>query len=414
MYPGAPARGAFSPALSRKAPILIPYARQTIDDADLAAVEAVLRSDFLTQGPAIARFEEAVAELCGAPHAVAFCNATAALHIACLALGVGPGDLVWTSPNSFVASANCARYCGADVDFVDIDPRTYNLDPDALRDKLEHAAAAGRLPKVVVAVDFGGQPCALAPLALLAKTYGFKLVEDASHAVGASYRGARIGNGAFADITVFSFHPVKIITTAEGGMALTADAALARRLELLRSHGVTRDPAQMVGAAHEPWEYEQIALGYNYRLTDVQAALGTQQVARIDSFLERRREIAKRYDTMLADLPVTTPWQHPDTQSAYHLYPVRIRAEASRSRREVYDGLRAHGVAPNVHYIPIHTQPYYRALGFTPGMFPQAEAYYREALSLPMYPGLRDEEQDQVIAALRAVLNETQERMSPG
>ncbi|MDP9110600.1 MAG: UDP-4-amino-4,6-dideoxy-N-acetyl-beta-L-altrosamine transaminase, partial [Candidatus Eremiobacteraeota bacterium] len=367
---------------------------------DLEAVRQVLRSDFLTQGPQIEAFERAVAEFCGAPHAVAFCNATAALHVGCLSLGVGPGDLVWTSPISFVASANCARYCGADVDFVDVDARTYNMSAAALERKLETARKAGRLPKVVVTVDFGGQPGELQAIAALRERFGFKIIEDASHAIGASYKGKRIGDGALADVTVFSFHPVKIVTTGEGGMALTADPETARRLRLLRSHGVTRDPAWMAEGPHEPWEYEQIDLGFNYRLTDIAAALGIAQLGRIEEFLKRRREIAAIYDAGLSGLAVTVPWQHPDTQSAYHLYVVRIRPDAQRSRRQVYDGLLSRGIAPNVHYMPIHLQPYYRKQGFAAGMFPQAEAYYREALSLPMYPGLTAPQQQQVIAAL--------------
>ncbi len=384
---------------------MIPYARQTIDQADIAAVEAVLRSDFLTQGPQVEAFERAVAAYCNARHAVAFSSATAALHISCLALNVGPGDLVWTSPNSFVASANCALYCGAAVDFVDIDPRTYNLSASALEAKLAGAERNGTLPKVVVLVDFAGQPCEMAPIARLRDRYGFKIIEDASHAVGATYQGTRIGDGSLADITVLSFHPVKIVTTAEGGMALTADAETARHLALLRSHGVTREPSQMVDAGHDPWEYEQIALGFNYRLTDIQAALGIAQLGRIDEFLRRRHELAGAYDRGLEALPVTIPWQLPDASSPYHLYPIRIGPQAGVSRRAVYDGLRARGIGPNVHYIPIHTQPFYRDRGFKTGSFPQAEAYYREALSLPMYPGLSDAQQDRVIAALADVLH---------
>lgn len=383
---------------------MIPYARQSIDATDLAAVSEVLTSDWLTQGPAIPRFEQAVADLCGVEHAVAVCNATMALHLACRALEAGPGDVVWTSPNSFVASANCALYCGALVDFVDIDARSYNISIDALRAKLEIAERIGKLPKVLVTVDFGGQPCELGPIAELRERYGFKIVEDASHAVGARYRDTRVGSGELADITVFSFHPVKIVTTAEGGMLLTSSPELAQRLRLLRSHGVTREAALMENKAAEPWEYEQVDLGYNYRLTDIQAALGYSQVARIETFLSRRRAIARRYDEELAGLPLTTPWQHPDSQSSYHLYPVRIGPESPLGRSAVYRALRERGIAPNVHYIPIHTQPYYRARGFSAGDFPQAEAYYREALSLPMYPGLSDDQQGHVIASLKEIL----------
>ncbi len=381
---------------------MIPYARQSIDEDDIAAVAAVLRSDFLTQGPSVAHFEELVARYCGVEHAVAVNSATSALHISCLALGVGPGDLVWTSPNSFVASANCARCCGADVDFVDIDPGTYNMSVGELHRKLEGARATGRLPKAVVVVDFAGQPADLAGVALLAQEFGFRVIEDASHAIGAAYRGRPVGCGAYADITVFSFHPVKIITTAEGGMAVCNDASLAQRLQRLRTNGITRDPALME-TAHEPWEYEQIELGFNYRLTDVQAALGAAQFSRLDEFVERRREIAARYDRELSDLPLVLPFQHEDARSSYHLYPVRVRPESGLTRRGVYDALRARGVAPNVHYIPIHTQPYYRRLGFRDGDFPHAETYYRETLSLPMYAGLDAERQGHVIAALHAV-----------
>lgn len=383
---------------------MIPYARQSIDDADVAAVVEVLRSDFLTQGPAVPRFEESVAAHCDATHAVATSNATSALHIACLALGVGAGDMVWTSPNSFVASANCARYCGADVDFVDIDPRTYNMSVSQLADKLNRAQRVGRLPKAVIAVDFAGQPAELAGLAELKQRYGFRLVEDASHAIGAAYRGEPVGNGRYADVTVFSFHPVKIVTTAEGGMALTNDDAIAERMRLLRSHGVTRDAHMMESRSAGPWEYEQIALGYNYRLTDIQAALGLAQMKRLGGFLARRREIAARYDAELADLPVVLPYQHGEAESAYHLYPIVLSPEARLSRRHAYDGLVNAGVRPNVHYIPIHTQPYYARLGFRPGDFPNAEAYYAGALSLPMYPSLSGAEQTRVIEAVRTVI----------
>ena len=383
---------------------MIPYARQSIDEADVAAVVDVLKSDFLTQGPVVPRFERCVAAYCGAKHAVATANATAALHIACLALGVGPNDLVWTSPNSFVASANCALYCGADVDFVDIDPQTYNMSTAALAEKLAVAQRQGRLPKAVIVVDFAGQPAELAELLRLKNEYGFKLIEDASHAVGATYYGQPVGNGHYADVTVFSFHPVKIVTTAEGGMVLSNDAAVARRMELARAHGITREPTEMDSGTPEPWEYEQLSLGYNYRLTEIQAALGLAQMERLDAFLTRRRAIASRYDRELACLPLALPYQHPDSASSYHLYPIRVLPEAGLSRRQVYDGLVCRGVRPNVHYIPIHLQPFYRRLGFKPGDFPNAEAYYASALSLPMYPGLSDAEQARVIEALHAIV----------
>jgi UDP-4-amino-4,6-dideoxy-N-acetyl-beta-L-altrosamine transaminase len=384
---------------------MIPYARQTIADADIAAVVKVLRSDFLTQGPVVPRFEDAVAAFSGARYAVATANATAALHVAVRALGVGPGSLVWTSPNSFVASANCARYCDARVDFVDIDPQTYNMSVTALEQKLAHAERAGRVPDVIVLVDFAGQPCDLEPISRLRDRYGFRIIEDASHAIGATYRGERVGSGRHADITVFSFHPVKIITTAEGGIALTNDAKLAERMRLSRSHGVTREPHIMHNGDPQPWEYEQIDLGFNYRLTELQAALGTAQLERIDTFLQRRREIAARYDRELAALPLQLPYKASGCESALHLYPVQVRDDAPLDRRGLYDALRVRGVAPNVHYIPIHTHPYYRSLGFKAGDFPQAERYYARALSLPMYVSLTDEEQGQVIAALRESLN---------
>lgn len=383
---------------------MIPYARQSVDDGDVAAVVEVLRSEFLTQGPVVPRFEEAVAARCGATHAIATSTATSALHIACLALEIGTGDLVWTSPNSFVASANCARYCGADVDFVDIDPHTYNMSISHLAEKLERAQRLGRLPKVVIAVDFAGQPVELAAIAELKQRYGFAFVEDASHAIGATYCGEPVGSGRYADITVFSFHPVKIITTAEGGMAMTGNDALASRMRLFRSHGVTRDPHAMTSRRPEPWEYEQISLGYNYRLTEIGAALGLAQLRRLDEFLGRRREIAARYGTELAGLPVAVPYQHQHAQSAYHLYPIVLLPDAPISRREAYDGLVAAGVRPNVHYIPIHTQPYYARLGFRPGNFPNAEAYYAGALSLPMYPALTDAEQTRVIEAMHRIV----------
>ncbi|MHB8230583.1 MAG: UDP-4-amino-4,6-dideoxy-N-acetyl-beta-L-altrosamine transaminase [Vulcanimicrobiaceae bacterium] len=383
---------------------MIPYARQSIDDADLAAVVEVLRSEYLTQGPTVPRFERAVAQRCGARFAVAACNATAALHLACLALGVGPGDRVWTSPNSFVASANCALYCGAEIDFVDIDPRTYALSTQALRAKLDRAERAGEIPKVVIAVDFAGQPCDAAGIAALRDRYGFRIIEDAAHAIGALYRGEPVGNGRYADVTVFSFHPVKIITTAEGGMALSNDAELAGRMALLRSHGVTRDAARMEERSHDPWEYEQVELGFNYRMTEVEAALGLAQLARIETFLERRRALAARYDRDLAGVPLVLPYQIPDARSAYHLYPIRVGPAARIDRRGLYGALRERGIVTNVHYIPIHTQPYYRALGFAPGAFPVAEAYYREALSLPLYYGLTDEQQSEVVAAVADAL----------
>jgi UDP-4-amino-4,6-dideoxy-N-acetyl-beta-L-altrosamine transaminase len=384
---------------------MIPYGRQDISQDDIDAVVAVLRSDFLTQGPMVPRFEKSVADHVGAAHAIAVNSATSALHIACLALDLKAGDLLWTSPVTFVASANCGLYCGADVDFVDIDPRTYNLCPDALQHKLANAEQAGRLPQIVVAVHLCGQPCDMQRIHALSQRYGFRIIEDASHAIGGKYQDAYIGDGRYSDITVFSFHPVKIITTAEGGMALTNDAALAERMNLLRSHGITRDPARMTRESDGPWYYQQIDLGFNYRMTDLQAALGVSQMDRLDQYVAARHERARRYDHLLASLPVTIPWQHPDSYSGLHLYPVRLDlTRTDRSHRQVFESLREKGIGVNLHYIPVHLQPYYRQLGFNPGDFPEAERYYGEAISLPMFPDLTEAQQDEVIEALRTSL----------
>lgn len=378
---------------------MIPYGRQDVTQADVSAVTEVLRSDFLTQGPVVPRFEATLAGYTGAAHAVATNSATSALHIACVALGLGPGDLLWTVPNTFVASANCGRYCGADVDFVDIDPRTYNLSVERLAEKL---AQVERPPQVVVPVHLCGQSCDMAAIGDLARRYGFRVIEDASHAIGGHYRGEPVGNCAHSDITVFSFHPVKIVTTAEGGMALTNDTILARRMERLRSHGITRDPAEMTQAPDGPWYYQQIELGWNYRMTDMQAALGLSQMIRLGDYVARRHSIARRYDRELAGLPLTRPWQHPDTYSALHLYPIRLHDHARH--RAVFEALRAAGIGVNLHYIPVHLQPYYRALGFAEGNFPEAEAHYRSAISLPIYPTLTEEQQSEVIETLRRIL----------
>ena len=384
---------------------MIPYARQDISEDDIQAVIAVLRSDFLTQGPAIRAFERAAADYCDAPYAVAVSSATSALHLACLALGVGPGDWVWTSPITFVASANCALYCGASVDFVDIDPRTYNLSVECLAEKLVQAEKTGRLPKVVIPVHLCGQPCQMDGIHALGQRYGFTIIEDASHAIGGRYREQPVGNCRYSDITVFSFHPVKIITTGEGGMALTKDAVLARRMERLRSHGISRDPAEMTHASDGAWYYQQLDLGFNYRMTDLQAALGSSQLQRIDAFVARRHAIATRYDEQLSSLPVTTPWQHPDVYSGRHLYVIRLDlARSGKTHRAVFDGLRAAGIGVNLHYIPVYRQPYYEKLGFRAGSWPEAERYYAEAISLPMYVALTVADQNLVIESLKAEL----------
>lgn len=381
---------------------MIPYGRQEITQDDIDAVVGVLRSDFLTQGPMVPRFEQAIAAHVGARHALAVNSATSALHIACLALGLGPGDWLWTTPITFLASANCGRYCGAQVDFVDIDPRTYNLSPEALERKLRQAEREGRLPKVVVPVHLCGQPCDMAAIHALSRRYGFKVIEDASHAIGGKYRGEFIGNSRYSDITVFSFHPVKIITSAEGGMAVTNDDALAAKMALLRSHGMTRDPAQMTHEADGPWYYQQVDLGFNYRMTELQAALGVSQAQRLDAYVARRHALARRYDELLDPLPVVTPWQHPDGYSGLHLYVIRLKLDRIRhTHREVFEALRAQGIGVNLHYIPVHTQPYYRQFGFAPGDFPEAERYYAEAISLPMYATLSEQDQDRVVRALR-------------
>lgn len=383
----------------------IPYGRQSISESDIQAVVDVLHSDWLTQGPAVERFEQAVAAYCGAKYAVAVNSATSALHIACLAAGLGEGNTLWTSPNTFVASANCGLYCKADVDFVDINPATYNLSVDDLEEKLMQARGKGTLPKVVIPVHFAGQSCNMERIAALSCEYGFTVIEDASHAIGGKYRDTPVGGCRFSDMTVLSFHPVKIITTGEGGMVLTNRQDLYEHLIRLRSHGITRDPVLMAEESHGPWYYQQIELGFNYRITDIQAALGLSQMQRLDEFVARRHEIAERYNRALADLSLVLPFQHPDSYSAFHLYVIRLRPEKLRKgRREVFECLRQRGILVNVHYIPVHTQPYYRALGFGDGDFPEAEAYYREAITLPLYAGLSVDDQNRVINALREIL----------
>lgn len=385
---------------------MIPYGRQDITQADIDAVVSVLQSDFLTQGPVVPRFEKSVATHVGVKHALAVNSATSALHMACLALGLGPNDWLWTTPITFVASANCGLYCGAQVDFVDIDPDTYNLSTAALEAKLIEAEKLGRLPKVLVAVHLCGQPCDMETVHALGEKYGFKIIEDASHAIGGKYKGEFIGNCRYSDVTVFSFHPVKIITTAEGGMAVTNSDELASQMALLRSHGITRDVEQMTHAPDGPWYYQQIGLGFNYRMTELQAALGVSQMERLDAYVSRRHELARRYDQLLQSLPTTTPWQHDDSYSGLHLYVIRLQLQKiDKTHREVFDLLREHGIGVNLHYIPVHTQPYYQRMGFKQGDFPQSEKYYSEAISLPMYQTLSDDQQDQVVSVLQKVLN---------
>jgi len=381
----------------------IPYSCQSIGEEDIEAVAAVLRSEFLTQGPAVPAFEGAFAALHGVDHAVAVSSATAALHIGCLALGVGPGSLVWTSPNSFLASANCALYCGADVDFVDIDPNTRNMSVDRLAEKLDRAAGAGRLPDLLIPVDFAGLPCDMEDMRALADRYGFRILEDASHAAGATYRGRPVGS-RFADATVFSFHAVKIVTTAEGGIVTTNDPEIARRLQLYRSHGMTREADEMERAPDGPWYYEQSLLGYNYRMTDLQAALGASQLGRIETMQAERAARADRYDALLSGLPLRLPARLPDRRSAWHLYAVEVdRAGTAVGRGALFEALRAQRIGVNVHYIPIHTQPFYRRLGFRIGDFPAAEAYYAEALSIPLFPRMTDAQQDRVVSVIRGI-----------
>jgi UDP-4-amino-4,6-dideoxy-N-acetyl-beta-L-altrosamine transaminase len=382
---------------------MIPYGRQDISDADIQAVVDVLRSDYLTQGPAVPAFEKSIADYCGAQHAIAVNSATSALHIACLALDVRPNDLVWTTPITFVASANCALYCGAQIDFVDIDSRTYNMSVERLAEKLAHAEKIGKLPKVVIPVHLCGQPCDMVGIHALGQQYGFKIIEDAAHAIGGKYRGEPIGNCRYSDITVFSFHPVKIITSGEGGMALTNDAQLAKRLRLLRSHGISSDEADMQPRpSEEIWNYQQIGLGFNYRMTDILAALGLSQMQRLDEFVAKRHSIAERYDQLLSSLPVVTPFQHADGYSSFHLYVIRLKlGEINKTHRQVYEALRAVGILVNLHYIPVYRQPYYVNLGFEAGYCPEAEQYYSEVISIPVYPGLTEAQQDQVVAALR-------------
>lgn len=385
---------------------MIPYGKQEIIQQDIDAVVDVLTSDFLTQGPQVPLFEKAIKDAVSAKYALAVNSATSALHIACLALGVSKGDVVWTTPITFVASANCALYCGADIDFVDIDSRTYNMSVNALEKKLFEAKTSGnRLPKVVIPVHLCGQSCDMKAIYELSKEYDFTIIEDASHAVGGRYKEEPIGSCKYSDITVFSFHPVKIVTTAEGGVATTNDAILATKMGLLRSHGITRDVSLMTEPTHGGWYYQQIELGYNFRMTELQAALGVSQMARLDEFVAKRNQLAKRYDELLQNLPLVIPKQIPESYSGRHLYVIKLKLdEISRSHREVFDALRERGVGVNLHYIPVHTQPYYQGLGFQSGQFPEAEAYYQRAVSIPLYHHMTHEDQNIVVETLREVL----------
>lgn len=384
---------------------MIPYGRQHISQPDIDTVIQVLQSDWLTQGPMVGRFEQTVAQKMHAHHAVAMNSATSALHVACLALDLGPGDWLWTSPNTFVASANCGLYCGANVDFVDIDPCTYNLSVEALASKLEHAEQVGTLPKIVIPVHFSGQSCAMKEIHALSKRYGFHIIEDASHAIGGLYQNQPIGSCLYSDITIFSFHPVKIVTTGEGGMALTNDSELAERMRAFCSHGITRDPAKMHKEAEGPWYYEQLTLGFNYRITDIQAALGVSQMTRLDEFVTRRHELAAYYNNALSTLPLVLPFQKEDTYSAYHLYVVKVDPTCSTiDRNTLFSLLREAGVGVNIHYIPVHYQPHYQRMNSQKGQFPHAEYYYQHAITLPLFYGLQDIEQKEVIETLFKLL----------
>ncbi|EKO3781199.1 UDP-4-amino-4,6-dideoxy-N-acetyl-beta-L-altrosamine transaminase [Vibrio metschnikovii] len=384
---------------------VIPYGKQDINQQDIDGVIDVLKSDFLTQGPKVPEFENALTAHTGARYALAVNSATSALHIACLALELGEGDWLWTSPITFVASANCGLYCGAKVDFVDIDPATYNLCPKKLEEKLIQAKAEDKLPKVVVPVHLCGQPCDMEAIGRLAREYGFKVIEDASHAIGGKYHGKPIGNCEYSDITVFSFHPVKIVTTAEGGAVVTNNKALADKMALLRSHGITRDPQQMIGESHGGWYYQQIDLGFNYRMTELQAALGVTQMTRLEQFITSRHRLAERYYQGLKDLPITLPYQLENTYSGLHLFVVRLHLDKiDLTHQQVFDALRENGIGVNLHYIPVHTQPYYENMGFAKGDFPNAEQYYQEAISLPMFHAMSDEQQDEVMRVLSSLL----------
>jgi UDP-4-amino-4,6-dideoxy-N-acetyl-beta-L-altrosamine transaminase len=385
---------------------VISYGRQDVNQADIDSVVNVLKSDFLTQGPQVPLFESIISEYCGAEFGVAVNSATSALHIACLALGLGEGDYFWTSPNSFVASANCGLYCGAKVDFVDIDSETYNLSVEELERKLIQAKQDNKLPKIVIPVHFAGQSCNMKKIHSLSQEYGFKIIEDASHAIGGKYLGKSIGGCQYSDITVFSFHPVKIVTTGEGGMALTNNKVLSNSMLKYRSHGVTSDKSEMQSRPeNEIWNYQQIQLGFNYRMTDIQAALGVSQMNRLNAFVTRRNEIATRYDNLLNDLPIRLPWQHQDSYSSYHLYPIRLDLSViKKTQQQVYEAFHRVKIMVNLHYIPVYLQPYYEKMGFDSGYCPIAEQYYKETLSIPMYPSMTNKQQDYVIDNLRKII----------
>ena len=384
---------------------MIPYGKQDISAEDIDSVVAVLKSDYLTQGPQVPLFEKTVSEYCGAKDAVAVNSATSALHIACLALGLAKGDRLWTTPITFVASANCGLYCGASVDFVDIDQSTYNICADKLEQKLIIAKKNKSLPKIVIPVHFAGQSCDMKRIHELSLQYDFKVIEDASHAIGGSYLGKAIGGCQYADISIFSFHPVKIVTTAEGGIATTNDLVLSEKMRLFRSHGITRDPSFMENESEGDWYYEQTGLGFNYRMTELQAVLGVSQMKRLGSFVTRRHALQERYDDLLGGVPLRTPYQSPDSYSALHLYPIVLELNRlKKSRKQIFTELRDSGLGVNVHYIPVHTQPYYKAMGFRLGDFPQAENYYQRAISIPLYQGLTEEQQDRVVGTLKRVI----------
>jgi len=384
---------------------MIPYGRQDINQADIDSVINVLQSDFLTQGPQVPIFEKTVSNYCGAEFGIAVNSATSALHVACLALGLGKGDWLWTSPNSFVASANCGLYCGAQVDFVDIDKQTYNMSVEELEKKLSQAKQANNLPKIVIPVHFAGQSCDMKKIHSLSQEYGFKVIEDASHAIGGRYLDQPIGGCQYSDITVFSFHPVKIITTAEGGLATTNDKELSERMQLFRSHGVTRNPEIMSKLSEGGWYYRQVDLGFNYRMTELQAALGVSQMQRLDEFITRRHILQERYDSLLSGLPIVKPYQSQDSYSALHLYPIQIDLNCiDKGREKIFDELRQNGIGVNVHYIPIHTQPYYLQFGFKVGDFPNSEYYYNKAISIPLFHAMTVGQQDEVCNVLKRVL----------